>query len=184
MHPGLAAGEHAESLDQGHGEGSRDRGLAPHHAANDARQRLGRDPAADVPGRARQDRAHATPPVEPCGEDHELRIRDLGGQPREASDAADPRQLVVDQYESGRRRRASSSVAAQSATATTPMSARRSSTSRNASLTPASEHAISTRIAGLIRKPLKAREVEGERRDGHAPGGPFTDVTRAWGDSS
>jgi hypothetical protein len=64
------------------------------------------------------------------------------------------------------------------------MSARRS-TSTNGSLTLASEHAISTRIAGPIRKPLKAREVEGKRRDVHAPGGLFRGVyPGCWGDSS
>jgi hypothetical protein len=93
--------EHAVSLDQGHGEGAGDRGLAPHHTANDARKRLGRDHPTDVPAGARQDRAQATPPIEPCGEDHELRSRALGGQPRQACDAADPRQLVVNQHDVG-----------------------------------------------------------------------------------
>jgi hypothetical protein len=46
-----------------------------------------------------EDRAHASPPIEPSGEDHDLRIRDLGGKPLRSSDVADARQLVVKQHD-------------------------------------------------------------------------------------
>jgi hypothetical protein len=97
--PSLASCERAVALDQGGGEGAWDRGLASHHGANNARKRLGRDSPADVSGGACEDRADATPPIEPSGEDHDLRIRDLGGQLLRSSDVADARQLVVKQHD-------------------------------------------------------------------------------------
>jgi hypothetical protein len=78
------------------------RGIAvftAHHGANNARKRLGRDSPADVSGGACEDRAHATPAIEPSGEDHDLRIRDPGGQLLRSSDVADARQLVVEQHD-------------------------------------------------------------------------------------